>query len=189
MKQSKLFKTDEPVVIAELDLKDAEVLAQQTKNLVAIHCGKIGVVGSIRRKRQKIHDIDFVVVTPTDDEWRKINEELTHKKAQSICSGVSVTKALLPYNNSLFQVDFYRAKSETFGINQIIRTGSADHNAWLATYAISKGMRLKYSEGVLKNGVIVAGEDEEAVFTALDLPYPEPEDREIVEKKPVWFKT
>ena len=51
----------------------------------------------------------------------------------------------------------------------------------------SKGMRLKYSEGLIKDGVIIAGEDEKAVFSALGLPYPLPPDREIVEGKPVWM--
>ncbi len=42
---------------------------------------------------------------------------------------------------------------------------------WLAGHAISKGMRLKYSEGLIKDGKPVAGENEKGVFTALGLPY------------------
>jgi DNA polymerase/3'-5' exonuclease PolX len=33
----------------------------------------------------------------------------------------------------------------------LVRTGSADHNMRLAGYAISKGMRIKYSEGLIKD--------------------------------------
>jgi len=87
----------------------------------------------------------------------------------------------------MFQVDFYRAKPSTFGIHLLIRTGSADHNMWLAGYAISKGMRLKYSEGLLKEGVPIAGEDEKGVFAALGLICPMPSQREIVEGKPFWM--
>ena len=58
---------------------------------------------------------------------------------------------------------------------------------WLAGYAISKGTRLKYSEGLIKEGSVIAGEDEKGVFTALDLPYPLPTEREIVDGKPVWM--
>jgi DNA polymerase/3'-5' exonuclease PolX len=93
----------------------------------------------------------------------------------------------LPCQNGLFQVDFYRAKPSTFGIHLLIRTGSAQHNCWLAGYAISKGMRLKYSEGLIKDAMPIAGEDEKGVFFALGLPCPLPTEREIVEGKPIWM--
>lgn len=81
----------------------------------------------------------------------------------------------------------YCVTAETFGLNKIIRTGSADHNIWLNNYARSKGCRIKYAEGLLKNGQVVAGKTEASVFDALDLTVPEPEKREIVNGKPVWF--
>ncbi len=58
---------------------------------------------------------------------------------------------------------------------------------WLAGYSLSKGFRLKYSDGLMKDGVAVAGETEESVFSALRLPCPEPAMREIMEQKPVWL--
>jgi DNA polymerase/3'-5' exonuclease PolX len=57
---------------------------------------------------------------------------------------------------------------------------------WLASYAITKGFRLKYSEGLLKDKAVVAGATEESVFSALDLPCPEPQLREVIDEKPVW---
>ena len=98
-------------------------------------------------------------------------------------------KILHPCENILFQVDFYRATSQTFGIQELIRTGSADHNMWLAGYAIIKGHRLKDSTGLLKDGAVVAGQTEESVFSTLSLPCPVPQLREIVDGKPVWAKT
>lgn len=99
----------------------------------------------------------------------------------------SIIKAFLPCQNGLFQVDFYRAKPSRVGIHLLVRTGSADHNMWLAGYAISKGMRIKYSEGLIKDGSVIAGETEKGVFEALGLPYPLPPEREIVDSKPVWM--
>ena len=95
----------------------------------------------------------------------------------------------MPFEGNLFQVDFYRANENNFGIQELIRTGSAEHNTWLASYAISKGYRLKYSDGLVKNDQVVAGKTEESIFSALGLPYPKPEDREIVTGKPIWLKT
>ena len=186
-KQSTLFPEPEVPVLAELDLKDAEKIANQVKNVVCSHCVKIEIAGSIRRQRPIVHDIDFVVATKDDFEWQKISEELKRMKAKPNCQGNSVIKALLPCPNGLFQVDFYRAKPETFGILLLVRTGSAEHNVWLAGCAISKGMRIKYSEGLIKDDSAIAGETETGVFEALGLPCPSPSEREIVDGKPVWM--
>jgi DNA polymerase/3'-5' exonuclease PolX len=79
-------------------------------------------VGRIRRRKIKVHDIDFVVVTKNDVEWQKISEKLKHLKGKPNCSGNSVIKVSVPCQNGLFQVDFYRAKPSTFGIHLLIRT-------------------------------------------------------------------
>jgi DNA polymerase (family 10) len=95
----------------------------------------------------------------------------------------------MPCEKGLFQVDFYRAQPKTLGIHLLVRTGSAEHNTWLASLAISKGMRIKYSEGLIKEGKVIARETEKGVFEALGLPYPLPPEREIVDGKPVWLST
>ena len=186
-KQSTLFPESEVTVIPELDLKEAEKIVAQVKAAVEPHCERLEVAGSIRRQKSKVHDIDFVAVTKNDAEWQKINEKLKKLKAKPNCSGNSVIKAFLPCQNGLFQVDFYRAKPQTFGIHLLVRTGSAEHNVWLAGCAISKGMRIKYSEGLIKENSIIAGETEHGVFEALGLPCPLPSEREINEGKPVWM--
>ena len=187
-KQSTLFPQDAAKILAELDLKEAENIACQLKAAVEPQCDRIEVAGSIRRQKPKVHDIDFVVVAKSDAEWQKISDKLKHLKAKPNCSGNSVIKAFVPCQNGLFQVDFYRAKPSTFGIHLLVRTGSAEHNMWLAAYAISKGMRIRYSsEGLLKEGSVIAGETEKGVFEALGLPYPLPSEREIVDSKPVWM--
>ena len=186
-KQVALFPQDAAKIIAELDLREAEKAAVQVKATVEALCELIEVAGSIRRQKPKVHDIDFVVVAKSDADWQRINEKLKQLKAKPNCSGNSVIKAFVPCENGFFQVDFYRAKPSTFGILLLVRTGSAEHNMWLAGYAISKGMRIKYSEGLIKNEVAIAGETEQGVFEALGLPYPLPAEREVVDSKPVWM--
>jgi DNA polymerase/3'-5' exonuclease PolX len=173
--------------LLELDLQPATALANEIQSAVMAQCERIEVAGSIRRQRPKVHDVDFVVVAKSDADWQRINETLKRLKAKSNCSGKQLIKTYVPFQNGLFQVDFYRAKHSTFGIHLLIRTGSALHNCWLAGHAISKGMRLKYSEGLIKDGVPIAGEDESGVFTALGLPCPSPAEREIVDGKPAWL--
>jgi DNA polymerase (family 10) len=182
-----LFPEAKVPVLAELSLGEAEKTAEQIKAAVAAHCEKIEIAGSIRRQKTIVHDIDFVVVARSDSEWQRISETLKRMKAKLNCSGNSVIKALLPTQKGLFKVDFYRAKPSTFGIHLLVRTGSAQHNMWLASLAISKGMRIKYSEGLIKEGKVIAGETEQGVFEALGLPYPLPTEREIADGKPAWM--
>jgi DNA polymerase/3'-5' exonuclease PolX len=131
-KQCTLFPEPQTPVLAELALTEAQSLADQIKAEVEAQCEMIEVAGSIRRQKTDAHDIDFVVLAKSDFEWQKINEKLKHLKAKPNCSGNSVIKAFVPCQNGLFQVDFYRAKPSTFGINLLVRTGSANHNMWLA---------------------------------------------------------
>ncbi len=186
-KQSTLFPQDEPTVLLALDLLEATRLASNIELAVCDYCERLEVAGSIRRERPVVHDIDFVALTKSDADWQRMGEALKRLKAKSNCAGNQLIKAYIPCQNGLFQVDFYRAKPSTFGIHLLIRTGSAQHNCWLAGYAISKEMRLKYSEGLIKEGKSIAGEDEQRVFSALGFPCPPPTEREIVDSKPVWM--
>jgi DNA polymerase (family X) len=186
MKQAKLFGSDEQIkIITSLELAKAQTLAKQVEDTIKPLCDEIKIVGSIRRKRPMIGDCDVIVKT-TDANWSRIVNTL--KKSQVICAGAIVIKLNVPFECNLFQVDFYRANDNNFGIQELIRTGSAEHNTWLASYAISKSCRLKYSEGLIKEDKILAGKTEESIFSALGLPCPIPEEREIVNGKPVWLK-
>jgi DNA polymerase (family X) len=186
MKQSKLFGGEEPKVIAALELAKAQKLANELIDVIDPRlCEKLEIVGSIRRQRPEIHDIDFIVLA-SDSNWAKICNKF--RKPNVICAGNQLLKFNYPIEGGLFQADLYRAKNDNYGVLKLVRTGSADHNMWLAAYAITKGFRLKYSEGLLQNEQVVAGKTEESVFSALGLPCPIPEEREIVNAKPVWMR-
>jgi DNA polymerase (family X) len=180
----KLFPEDF-IILGELELKAAEEIASGVKLRLDCCCERLEVAGSIRRKKAHVHDVDFVVVAQ-DSCWRRISEELKKLKSKNICTGNAVIKTLCPFGKEFFQVDFYRTLPSTFGIHKLIRTGSAEHNMWLAGYANSKGMRLQYSQGLMKDGKALAGEDEKGVFEALGLPCPVPEKREIINGEPAW---
>ena len=187
MKQAKLFGDTEaePKVLSSLELAKARVLASQICNQMKALCIRLELVGSIRRRKVLVGDIDFVVVA-TNSNWVKISS--LFKKSNIICTGNQLIKVNIPVDGELFQVDFYRAYDNNFGIQQLVRTGSAEHNCFLASYALSKGFKLKYSEGLMKDTSVVSGKTEESVFEALGLHCPIPEEREIVNGKPVWLK-
>ena len=54
---------------------------------------------------------------------------------------------------------------------------------FLASLAISKGFKLKYSEGLVKDEKVIAGYTEDSVFEALGLLCPKPAERENSKRK------
>jgi DNA polymerase (family X) len=185
MKQTKLFG-DESEVCDEVPLEIAKALAEEVLNYISPFLNPVAVVGSIRRKKPFVKDIDIVGFGSLPDSVRALCKAF---KTDFKVEGDRVTKLYVEAECGKVQVDLYCAKPQTFGIHKLIRTGSAEHNMWLANYAMQRCFRLKYSDGLLKDGKVVAGETEEGVFEALGLPCPKPEEREIVNRKPVWQTT
>ena len=63
-RQTKLFgKPDEIKIISKLELAKGKILAQQIHELIKPLCERIELVGSIRRHKPTVGDIDFVVVS------------------------------------------------------------------------------------------------------------------------------
>ena len=191
MKQSKLVSEEEVVVVEKLDLKSAENIAEIVVSQVDAWCEKIDIVGSIRRCRPYVHDIDFVVLPKREDDWNNLRKQvLTMMDTKPVFKqGDQVIRALLAMSDGKYvQIDFYRCTPDNYGVQKLIRTGSAGHNIWLAKYAIKRGLRLLYSKGVCKDDDVIAGSDETEVFHALGLGLIDPREREIkADGKPVWW--
>jgi len=188
MKQSKLFPNNEATVLDKIPLEPAQTLGTYISSILSEHMKPCELVGSVLRKKEFCRDLDFVgVASPVDFDkaFRAVKGKF---KTEIKVKGDKVTRFLIDADIGRVQVDLYNATPKTFGIHKLIRTGSAEHNVWLARYAISKGFRLKYSEGILKEGSVVAGDTEESIFKVLGLPCPKPEEREIVNQKPIWFE-
>ena len=144
-KQSTLFPEKEIETLEELELCEAKKIVEEVMFQVRRFCEKIVVVGSIRRNKPSVRDADFVVVT-IDLDWYNLGQELRRMKTKKINAGNKIIKTLYRYKDKYFQLDFYRASKDNFGVIKLIRTGSAGYNMWLAQLAISKGMRIKFSQ-------------------------------------------
>ncbi|RLI46644.1 hypothetical protein DRO69_02650, partial [Candidatus Bathyarchaeota archaeon] len=142
------------------------------------------VAGSIRRRKDRVNDID-IVVQPKPQSWIKILNEFRRRfDAVTEKQGAKLATLYVPFvskqGEGYVQVDLYRASKRNWGILLLIRTGSAKHNIYLASLAIRKGYRLAYSKGLLnEKGEVVASKTEREVFEALGLDYIAPQDREI----------
>ena len=60
MKQVKLFGEEEPDVSPRLELAKAQILAKQVETTIKPLCNRLEVVGSIRRQKPTVGDVDFV---------------------------------------------------------------------------------------------------------------------------------
>lgn len=163
-------------------LEEAQEHANRLLFVIADLCEKVEVVGSIRRKRPEVHDIDVIVIPKFDKPfyslaWDHIATRLKKElNMQVIRKGPSLMT--LGFGEVDLPVDIYRAQPGTWGVLLLIRTGSTQHNIMLCSKAQQMGMKLSAKEGVIKNGKVIASRTEQEIFTALDMKFVPPEERE-----------
>ena len=190
-KQTSLFPdtlnaSDTLNVLRELERSEVEHLAYKVLLEITSFCVTAQIAGSIRRCKDAINDID-IVVQPKHEAAAWVNIIKTVRSefdAVTEKQGEKLAILYLPFASKQgqghIQLDLYRATAATFGILLLVRTGSKEHNVFLCNLALSKGMRLLYSQGLVdKNGNVVAGKTEESVFEALGLPFIIPQEREM----------
>lgn len=175
-----------------MKLSEAETYAQKVTETIEPLVIRQEVVGSIRRRRLEVNDIDIIAVPVSDMAWRLISRTLFEKlNAALVKRGNRLIIVLLPKLDTSFdpwnplkwtvQVDIYRADDETWGVLELVRTGSKEHNVKLCAYAMMHHMMLSAARGVLKQGKVIASKTEQEIFDALGYEYVPPEQREATE--------
>jgi len=154
-----------------MELERAEKLANEVLWRLAPYCKKIVVAGSIRRKKPLVKDVDIVLIP--SDPWNLHHEIMG--LGQVRMSGNKIMRVMAGST----QVDIYVASEETWATLLLIRTGSKENNIRLAGLAKKRGWHLAASGNGLfdDNGKRIAGDSEESIYAALDLPWQAPEER------------
>jgi DNA polymerase (family 10) len=175
-------------------LEAASRVSDTIVNALRDVCEQIRVVGSIRRKKACVHDIDLVVVPLYKErETRSLFPEkrLTSLLDERLSQLASTRRILVKSNGEKMKcvefreanvsIDIYIASRENWATLLLIRTGSREHNIYLCKLAQSLGMQLKADgSGLFRDGTVMAGDSEESIFFALGLDYVDPEAREIL---------
>jgi DNA polymerase (family 10) len=134
---------------------------------------KVTVAGSYRRMRETVGDLDILVAAAAGSPVMKrfvANDEVKSVLAQGATRSSVVLKSGL-------QVDLRLVPPESYGAALHYFTGSKAHN--IAVRKLGQARGLKINEyGVFRGDARVAGETEESVFAAVDLPWIAPELRE-----------
>ena len=123
----------------KIELSRAQKIAGAVVGLLNPCCSRIEVVGSVRRKRPWVNDIDLVVIPK--DLW-SLHAELTRLGGgQMKMSGAKIMRVM--YGS--IQVDVYIADEYTWATLLLIRTGSKENNIRLCTVARDRGWHLAAS--------------------------------------------
>ena len=134
---------------------------------------RVVVAGSYRRCRETVGDLDILITTadPPAAMRRFLDyDEVAEVRSQGDTRATAILRCGL-------QVDLRVVAGESLGAALHYFTGSKAHNIAVRTLARGKGLKLN-EYGVFKGVNRVAGETEESVFAAVDLPYIPPELRE-----------
>jgi DNA polymerase (family 10) len=132
------------------------------------------VVGSFRRMRETIGDIDILVST---EEPEKVIDFFVNMPEVEETKGKGKAKAFVELRNGI-GVDLLVVPEESFGSASQYFTGNKDHNISLRNLAISMDLHLNEWGLFNKEGKKIAGTSEQEIYKTLQLQYIPPELRE-----------
>lgn len=143
----------------------------------------VTAAGSLRRRRETIGDLDLLVtMRPGKDKQKNIDVVAEHilkypRIVQTLAHGENKVSVIL---ESGLQVDVRLLDKNGFGAALLYFTGSKEHNVALRGRANDMGLTLnEYALTTIKGGRAIAGKTEEEIYAKLNLPYIEPELREM----------
>jgi DNA polymerase (family 10) len=148
-----------------------EEVYEELKNLKQVE--KIDVVGSLRRMKETIGDIDLLIAS---EKPQKVMDFFVSLKGIEKVWGKGTTKASVRMKQG-FDIDVRVVLKKSYGAALQYFTGSKEHNIAVRKIAISK--RFKLNEyGLFQGKKIIAGRTEKEVYKALGMDWIPPEIRE-----------
>jgi DNA polymerase/3'-5' exonuclease PolX len=179
----------------KMHLHQAKAYADKTAAWLEPYCERIVVAGSIRREMPVCNDIDLVLV-PRLEVSRDFFGEVIGTKSllhdflsgyvkESKGSAEWLTGQDKPTGDNFIlqlpkcQLDIWTASDANFGTRLLCRTGSMQHNIWLAEWARDLGGKWRSYDGVQIGLKTFPATTEEEVYESLGLPWVEPRNREV----------
>jgi DNA polymerase (family 10) len=158
-------------------LKEIDLVSEKIKRIKEVV--DFSVAGSVRRKKEIIGDVDFLVsIEDTSNKYvveKVMNTFVTMDNVVKVI-GKGETKSSIKTNNGL-NMDLRLVSVGSFGAALQYFTGSKDHNIALRRIAIKKGYKLN-EYGLFSGDKKIAGQTEEGIYEKLGLQFVPPELRE-----------
>ena len=158
-------------------LDDVEKIEKRFKSMNGVD--KVSVAGSVRRRKETVGDIDFLVsVKDSSDKYlvEKIMKTFVSMDEVVKIVNKGETKSSIKTKQGL-DMDLRLVSSSSFGSALQYFTGSKEHNIALRRIAIKEGLKLN-EYGLFKNGRKIKGETEEEIYERLKMDWIPPELRE-----------
>ena len=134
---------------------------------------RLSVAGSLRRKKETVHDIDILVISQKP---QKIMDVFSRLPNVGTVLAKGETKSSVRTKDDV-QVDCRVEEEKSFGAALLYFTGSKNFNIKLRQLANKLGLKIN-EYGVFRKDKFVCGRTEEEIFKILNMPYIEPELRE-----------
>jgi DNA polymerase (family 10) len=134
---------------------------------------QIDAAGSYRRRCETVGDLD-VIAASTDPE--AVMDHLAHHELVGSVLLRGPTKMRVRLRTGL-ELDLRVLEPASYGAGLVYFTGSKAHNIVLRRRGQHRGLKIN-EYGVFRGEKLVAGQTEESVYAALDLPWIPPELRE-----------
>ena len=157
-------------------LPKAKEVYEKLKNLKEVE--RVDPAGSIRRMKETIGDVDFLV-TPRQRAGggpEKIMDFFTSLPGIIKIWGKGTTKASVRTKEG-FDMDIRVVPKRSYGSALQYFTGSKEHNIVLRKIAMDRGLKLS-EYGLFRGRRMIAGETEESIYKALGMDWVPPELRE-----------
>ena len=136
---------------------------------------KISFAGSLRRKKETIGDIDILITSQNPEKIMRTFTSLSQVR-EILAEGP--TKSSIITKDDL-HIDVRVVEPISFGAALQYFTGSKAHNIKLRELALKRGLKInEYGVFEVESGNRIAGEKEEEIYQALNLPFIPPELRE-----------
>ncbi|MBC7074321.1 DNA polymerase/3'-5' exonuclease PolX, partial [Candidatus Parcubacteria bacterium] len=144
---------------------------EKLKNLKEVE--RIDLVGSLRRMKETIGDVDFLVISKNPE---PIMDFFVSLPGVIKVWGKGTTKSSVRMKEG-FDMDIRVLPKRSYGAALQYFTGSKEHNIALRKIAIEKGFKLS-EYGLFKGSKMIAGESEEEIYQKLGMEWIAPELRE-----------
>ena len=167
-------------------ISDAERLLEPVVAYMREHPGveRLDIAGSYRRRLETIGDIDLLAIASDADPV--MDHFIAYPEARNVQHS-GCTRGTLVLKSGL-KVDLRILPAESYGAGLQYFTGSKEHNVKFRKLAVSRNLRVSEygvfevegddEQGDINAGTRIAGDTEESVYAALDLPWIPPELRE-----------
>jgi DNA polymerase (family X) len=153
----------------------AQQIEEKLAELHEIH--QFSRAGSLRRVRETVKDLDFIISSEQPEKVKQFLLELPHIK-ETIGAGDTKVSLVFEFDYDV-SVDFRIVKPEEFITTLHHFTGSKDHNVRMRQLAKERGEKIsEYGVENVETGEILTFSSEEEFFKHFDLPFIPPEIRE-----------